>query len=467
MLVANHYAACGWYAMGTLDETQHLPQWVNYFDDSPISDSIGYRYVTSFHYSLTQFTPASMSIAPKNVVERLYTLVLIVLGLVMFSSFVSSMTQSMANLQKLNAAQRKADLVVRRYIADNRVCSHLAGSIIGFLRGQKSKKRQKRLHEQDIAEFRALPRQMLHELRQEVYAPVLRSHELFEHIDKTNDGLFQNVGNHAMSGKSLLQSEELFHAGVHAVFMYFVTGGALSYVVMHGDYSHRPQQIKGDRFGLRRISEGALWTNWEHRGRAVGEAHHSDVILLSSEEFAVRSMRSGLVHELQKYAKLYCLKCVTTCKGHENITDIWESEHCVKSIADSAFLKGSDVIEEAARSFATLQVLGLDLRVCFEAWRDEVKRPKTHWLQQCRQCLQCTHLRRKRRKSWDSDHSVPPASKNKERHEERQVSWQADLAPNGESSRDTFDLSRQVNRFSGRSGLSSNTISTERTDMSS
>mmetsp|Transcript_48372 Transcript_48372/g.149426 ORF Transcript_48372/g.149426 Transcript_48372/m.149426 type:complete len:121 (+) Transcript_48372:703-1065(+) len=52
--IVNHFIACGWYAVGQMGD----PHWVETLDDE--NRSLGYRYVTSLHWSLTQFTPSSM-----------------------------------------------------------------------------------------------------------------------------------------------------------------------------------------------------------------------------------------------------------------------------------------------------------------------------------------------------------------------------------------------------------------------
>lgn len=53
----NHFIACGWYAVGTIDFDQG--SWTDALRSTP---SLGYQYTTSLHWSLTQFTPASMEV---------------------------------------------------------------------------------------------------------------------------------------------------------------------------------------------------------------------------------------------------------------------------------------------------------------------------------------------------------------------------------------------------------------------
>ena len=52
----NHYVACGFYYLGSSQ-----PGGINWVEETGVvNESLWYRYMTSLHWSLTQFTPASM-----------------------------------------------------------------------------------------------------------------------------------------------------------------------------------------------------------------------------------------------------------------------------------------------------------------------------------------------------------------------------------------------------------------------
>lgn len=77
------------------------------FEQDSQTHGFGYRYMTSFHWSVTQFTPASMEVVPRNALERTFNIVMIFLGLLMFSSFISNMTNGMTYLTKRNYEKRQ------------------------------------------------------------------------------------------------------------------------------------------------------------------------------------------------------------------------------------------------------------------------------------------------------------------------------------------------------------------------
>merc|ERR1712048_619307 len=100
ILVINHYIACFWFGLGKREWFQS--SWPNKFLVN-YPRSFPYAYTTSLHWSITQFTPASMEVTPQNEGERVYATVVIVGALVAFSSFVSSITAAMTHIRKLNA----------------------------------------------------------------------------------------------------------------------------------------------------------------------------------------------------------------------------------------------------------------------------------------------------------------------------------------------------------------------------
>merc|ERR1719221_2539193 len=99
VLVINHLISCLWYAIGTSPGFGDAT-WLKHhaFDDADWS----YQYATSFHWSITQFTPSSMHVQPQNIRERVFAITVVVLALVGFSYVVGSITGSLAQLRSMS-----------------------------------------------------------------------------------------------------------------------------------------------------------------------------------------------------------------------------------------------------------------------------------------------------------------------------------------------------------------------------
>eukprot|EP00747_Dinoflagellata_sp_TGD_P101083 gnl/TRDRNA2_/TRDRNA2_168235_c4_seq4.p1 gnl/TRDRNA2_/TRDRNA2_168235_c4~~gnl/TRDRNA2_/TRDRNA2_168235_c4_seq4.p1 ORF type:complete len:376 (+),score=31.41 gnl/TRDRNA2_/TRDRNA2_168235_c4_seq4:45-1172(+) len=291
------------------------------------------RYTTSLHWSLTQFTPAAMEIHPHNYRERMYTIVVLLFSLVMFSSFISSITQAMTNLRNLNAERARQSEYIRRYITANRVSLELGNRIYSFLRKQ-GYMHKKRLHESDVAVIKSLPQSLLVDLRAEVYLPHLLPHPLFHHYSSCDSIGLVNICHYAMTEIHLGYGERLFDFGDTAEGMFFVVSGDLDYflgtsetdavVLCTGDY----------------VSEGVLWVRWEHLGRLVAEVP-CELVRLNAAKFRSVTHRMDAYESCKSYAQAYrtwILRLETQYgEGVDVLSDIWGDFDATQEMAQNAF----------------------------------------------------------------------------------------------------------------------------------
>merc|ERR1719221_2599538 len=106
----------------------------NWVDVGGVAGSdVFYLYATSLHWSLTQFTPASVDISARNPWERLFSVLVLLFAMLVFSSMVASITSAMAALRSLQGNQMRQFWLVRRYLRQRRICSSLSKRIVVFL----------------------------------------------------------------------------------------------------------------------------------------------------------------------------------------------------------------------------------------------------------------------------------------------------------------------------------------------
>merc|ERR1719506_1788119 len=122
--------ACCWYALGRSAENSGV-SWIlaNKIENRALS----YKYFTSMHWTLTQFTPASMEVFPQNTAERLFSVVVLMFALVAFSSFVGSISTSMTALRNMNADVNKQFWLLRRYLKQQGVTKLVGKRILKYL----------------------------------------------------------------------------------------------------------------------------------------------------------------------------------------------------------------------------------------------------------------------------------------------------------------------------------------------
>jgi len=293
ILVLNHMIACVWYWMGTWSLEAYDDSWVKAHDIE--DESLQHRYSMALHWSLTQFTPASMEVFPRNEGERFFTILVLLFAMVTFSSFISSITQAMTRLRSLNRDWNEQQAALRRYLCENRVSSELMGRIWGCL-DQVMNRSKQRTHEADVAILKLLPWNLRVDLQTEVYEPILGVHPCFGHLMDTYPERLYRVYQQGLQEVSLSSGHELFHTGGKADRMYFIVSGILTY--NREIVEHSRQQLSSQDW----VSEAALWVKWQHCGQLLS-ASHCELIALHVGKVADEVVDCGQAAE---YAKLFC-----------------------------------------------------------------------------------------------------------------------------------------------------------------
>merc|ERR1719276_124906 len=93
--------ACVWFLIGTA--VNGPTTWVRHYKLQ--DQGCGVQYIYSLHWSLTQFTPASMRVGPQNSLERTFNVVLIICAMVYFSTFVGGITADMTRLRSIKSSE--------------------------------------------------------------------------------------------------------------------------------------------------------------------------------------------------------------------------------------------------------------------------------------------------------------------------------------------------------------------------
>merc|ERR1719353_1992403 len=113
--------------------------WVEYYligkdgVGSSFDDSLEYHYFTALHWALAQVSPGNIDIMPMNWRERVMNIFVLALTLIIFSSFISSMTVAVTRLRHINAADDKRFALLRKYFRDHNISGDLELRVHSFL----------------------------------------------------------------------------------------------------------------------------------------------------------------------------------------------------------------------------------------------------------------------------------------------------------------------------------------------
>jgi len=318
ILLVNHWVACGWVLVGLSDAEGG---WTGLLED----DSGSSIYTMSLHWSLTQFTPAATDIQARSWGERVYSICVILLALVVFSSFVSSITTTMQGLHAQKTDREALEMELRSFCVDHQVSAELGTQMFNVLRTHLSQKQ--RTHEADLKFLELIPEHLKKQLREELHLPVLLHLPFVEHLRHVDDETVRSVAHTAMIQETYHKGEAIFKAGFRAQHLWFIITGT-------ADYIHRATQSHGtssvDSFASEAslsttllpnmwAGDPALWLVWRYFGDLTGNMP-LEVVILDADEFrrvmvkSPRALRCNQTHAtlLQMYMK--------TMNWH---TDVW------------------------------------------------------------------------------------------------------------------------------------------------
>jgi len=129
LLALNHFIACTWFWIGS---NKSMPTgWIREYEFE--GKPWGEQYLVALHWSLTQFTPASMFVQPHNVLESLYTVIVLVLGMLVFSSFVSSNTMAVTRLRNITASEDAQFFLLRKFLKENSISKDLSARVTRYI----------------------------------------------------------------------------------------------------------------------------------------------------------------------------------------------------------------------------------------------------------------------------------------------------------------------------------------------
>lgn len=294
LLLMVHYIACMWYFLGSTGSAEDSPSWIRSRNFE--RQTHGELYANALHWTLSQFTPATIDIAPTNFHERVFAICVVFFVVIVFSSLVSSITTVVTFLRNLNSDKVAEEARIQEYLTSRQVSLALGNRVWHYFR-QRSGSKSKRLHEKDIAFFMQLPEGLQMQLRVEAFMPTLSLHPLFKLYGRLDEGALVLICHLAVSEHCLWPNEEAYLEGTEAAHMLWIVSGRIEF---------RPAVGKSAVLGPGQWAcEAAIWCSWQHLGRAKATAL-SELVSVDAKKFqTIAAQRSWSVDRLQRYAALY------------------------------------------------------------------------------------------------------------------------------------------------------------------
>jgi len=135
------------------------------------------------HWTLTQFTPASMEVVPENTYERIFNILTIFSAIIVFSSFLSSIAAAVALFRRKSEEELINSVNLVKFLQQNHVSLDLANRINGFLRMQRRHRGEvHRFHESAVPQLKQLSKPIKEQLACELFMPVISVYPMLRSI---------------------------------------------------------------------------------------------------------------------------------------------------------------------------------------------------------------------------------------------------------------------------------------------
>eukprot|EP00929_Paragymnodinium_shiwhaense_P059812 TRINITY_DN29929_c0_g2_i1.p1 TRINITY_DN29929_c0_g2~~TRINITY_DN29929_c0_g2_i1.p1 ORF type:complete len:909 (-),score=270.01 TRINITY_DN29929_c0_g2_i1:258-2984(-) len=297
IFISSHYICCIWYAISS---AQSGPAWVKVFLKE--DHLMEYAYFTSLHWALTQFTPASMEVTPKNVDERMFVCLVIVLALVMFSSFVSSITQAMTHLKQFKQKRASEESKLRLFFHERGVPRDLAARVL-HLAMREHKQEGMPMLSTEIQMFNKIPSSLREELTENIFAPTMVRHPFFMAIKLSAHSTMKKLCFAAVSEKRLQPEEEWLSEGQQISFLTFIMHGLLHYQCFGSDAATHDDVASKHEW----VCECALWAQDPLlQGRFLAGPNGCQLIMIKRKLFEELALsRKDIRPFLAIYARMF------------------------------------------------------------------------------------------------------------------------------------------------------------------
>lgn len=280
LLMLNHFLAAAWFSVGSFERDSGNKNWIDAMALDVGPGGVVYNYLTSLHWSICMFTPGSMDIQPTNVGERSLAILVLVCGLVVFTSFISSMSAAIVQLKTMHGDKGKDLWMLRRFLRQYHIEQDLSFRVLRYVDNAYAVIKSKKINVHKVNALGMLTDQLKREVQFEAGFSQLSEHPLFERLKSISKvTMFRLVGK-ALAQVSYARTDILFSDGGSASSLYLVATGELRYIKADTSRGDQGEALNKDDW----LCEPALWTAWVHLGQARASCT-TEVVSLASEGF--------------------------------------------------------------------------------------------------------------------------------------------------------------------------------------
>eukprot|EP00811_Abedinium_folium_P011872 NODE_2099_length_2292_cov_7.007390.p1 GENE.NODE_2099_length_2292_cov_7.007390~~NODE_2099_length_2292_cov_7.007390.p1 ORF type:complete len:325 (+),score=68.70 NODE_2099_length_2292_cov_7.007390:825-1799(+) len=218
-----------------------------------------------------------MEVYPHNVVERIFSIVVLFFAMVAFSSIIGSITASMTRLRNIRQEEQKQFWLLRRYLRQRKVSALLSEQILKFLE-HIAQRNCHQVQPRQLTIIKGLSEALSSQLAFETHVKHISGHPLFELAGQQHGAVVPKLCRYVLKDRAYADNEFIFTACEFGTYMFFADTGSLQYTPL-GHEAVKPPPSAGDW-----LAEAVLWTLWRHQGNLVALSV-SHLVLADPEQF--------------------------------------------------------------------------------------------------------------------------------------------------------------------------------------
>ena len=341
VLWVTHFICCAFFGLGRFTDSDTGSTWLS---RAGMDHDSFYAYSSAFHWSIAQLTLGACEIPPANSAERVFSIFMLLIGIVTSSTLTSSLSATMIKVGLRSKERQKHMGNLKRYLHQNKVDSRLAQRVEQQVRQRLSLKTH--LADTDVPALDLMSTSLRQELHYATCERHINTHPVFRLWANVCTATAKTLCSASCRIVQLQSSDDLFIAGTMTAKAYYVIEGDLSY--FQPERAATPTDVGAGSW----LSEASLWMHWIHVGTTITE---TDCLCLTVDADGVTaSLRHRGVKQLvSAYAKVFYKRTVQSVPPLAFPTDCTEPAADFHSIVvelphEVRVLVGLDAIKQAS-----------------------------------------------------------------------------------------------------------------------
>lgn len=304
IMVINHILACMCWSVSNYMPTDTGLRWVH--EPVSVGAEVSFRevgfwlqYWTCMHWSLAQLTVGSMDVTPCNTYERAFNFIGLVVGMVVFSCVLSSISAKIMKRYLHHKDKRIKFGALRRFL---RARVQPSTAVLAQFQASKALfgSSGKPVTMEDV-DFTMIPLTLQRNIRAEICQKHLQ-HPLLRWWFLVDLKGAQSLCHTAIEFVGLVAEDNLFLQRAHAVGAYVMTSGAATYRLEANTLLGSSEQVvRRGRF----FCEAALWCAWKHVGELTASTGCEVLLLRTSEFIECVDHVVAVKHVMVSYGRLF------------------------------------------------------------------------------------------------------------------------------------------------------------------